>query len=193
MKLRYFYKIDHNKRPILGSNVRRKSRPGNQWKEIPLPCCAGISVPCTCGPRYFVQLDGLGRPVDYSIIKRNAYPKMTDGVKYYELPWQPACCTGTISWSLDINDTTGSLVILVNGVTVVNSSVEEINGSFQASYGDEISIALNNTGPDILTNSLTVNIEGLNFNSTDSPLTLHTFIWNGEPGIISGIIASSEE
>jgi len=36
MKLRNFYKIDHTKKPIPGSNVRRKSKPKplSQWKEI---------------------------------------------------------------------------------------------------------------------------------------------------------------
>lgn len=93
MKLRYFYKIDHNKQPIPGSNVRRKSKPGNQWKEITSACCEPITVDCTCGPRFFVQLDGRGKPVDGSLIKRTGIPQMTDGIKYQELQWKSPCCT----------------------------------------------------------------------------------------------------
>ena len=93
MKLRYFYKIDHNKQPIPGSNVRRKSKPGNQWKEILSPCCYPLDVDCTCGPRFFVQLDGRGKPVDGTLIKRTGLPKMEENIKYYELDWKSPCCT----------------------------------------------------------------------------------------------------
>jgi len=93
MKLRYFYKIDHNKQPIPGSNVRRKSKPGNQWKEITSACCDPISVDCTCGPRFFVQLDGRGKPVDGTLIRRNGIPQMSEGIHYQEIQWQSPCCT----------------------------------------------------------------------------------------------------
>lgn len=91
MKLRYFYKVDHNKQPIPGSNIKRKSKPGNQWKEIDT-CCNPLQVSCTCGFRFFVQLDGRGKPVDGSLIKRDGWPKMEDGINYQEVDWMSPCC-----------------------------------------------------------------------------------------------------
>lgn len=123
MKLRYFYKIDHKKQPIPGSNIRRKSRPGatHQWKEILDPCCDPLTILCTCGPRFFVQLDGKGKPVDHSLIKRWSLPEMSDGIKYYEIDWMSACCSGELGW--DIQNTgfdPGNVTIYINGVIVVN-------------------------------------------------------------------------
>lgn len=93
MKLKYFYKTDHNKQPIPGSNIRRKSSPGKQWKEILTPCCNGVaSIPTTSGPRFFVQLDHNNRPIDGSLIKRNGIPEMVREIKYLELEWRKACC-----------------------------------------------------------------------------------------------------
>lgn len=94
MRLKYFYKIDHNKQPIPGSNVRRKSIPGKQWKEIVPLCCQDPSevIDPTGGWRFFVQLDGSGRPVDGTLAKKHGLPQMTDGVKYQEVDWKSVCC-----------------------------------------------------------------------------------------------------
>lgn len=96
MKLRYFYRIDPNKKqPVPGSNVRRKSKPGRFWKEILLPCCATTNINCTCDARYFVQIDGLNRPVDGTLIKRFTWPKMDEGIRYVEIDWRNPCCCNT--------------------------------------------------------------------------------------------------
>lgn len=95
MKLRYFYKIDHKKQPVSGSNVRRKSKPSRFWKEILLPCCATTDINCTCNARYFVQIDGLNKPVDGTLIKRFAWPKMDEGIRYVEVDWKNPCCCNT--------------------------------------------------------------------------------------------------
>jgi hypothetical protein len=93
MKLRYFYKLDQKKQPILGSNIRRKSKPaGHQWKEILDPCCNPNDVDCTCGVRFFVQLDGAGKPVDHTLIKRKSFPEMDGAIRFYEIPWKSPCC-----------------------------------------------------------------------------------------------------
>ncbi len=92
MKLRYFYKINHKREPIPGSNVRRKSKPGKQWLEILNPCCFPTDIDCTCDFRYFVQLDGVGKAVDGSLIKRKNYPEGLDSIRYMEVDWKSACC-----------------------------------------------------------------------------------------------------
>lgn len=119
MKMRYFYKIDNNKQPIPGSNIRRKSKPnGHQWRELFDPCCQPNSILCNCGPRFFVQLDGLNRPVDGSLIKRTAYPNMTQGVKYMEVQWMDSCCILDIApFSASITGPTGTIY---NGTDFVN-------------------------------------------------------------------------
>jgi hypothetical protein len=94
MKLKYFYKINHQKQPIPGSNVRRKSKPKplSQWKEITKLCCNPPEIDCTCGPRFWVQVDGANKPVDGTLIKRDKYPLMSDGIKYQEIEWKSPCC-----------------------------------------------------------------------------------------------------
>jgi len=93
MRLRHFYRINHKSQPIPGSNVKRKSKPGNQWKEILDPCCTTIqTIDCTCGPRFFVQLDGSGKPVPGSLIKRNSWPKMEENIRFQEINWESECC-----------------------------------------------------------------------------------------------------
>lgn len=93
MKFRHFYKINHKKQPIPGSNVKRKSKPGNQWVEILDPCCSLTNeVDCTCGPRFFVQLDRLGKPVPGSLIRRTSWPRMDEAIKYQEIDWEDPCC-----------------------------------------------------------------------------------------------------
>lgn len=98
MKLRNFYKIDHTKKPIPGSNIRRKSKPqGHQWKELPNFCCSPIDPNCSCGDRYFVQIDKNGNPIDGTLIKRtNAIgaPQPVRGIKYAELNWE--CCADQV-------------------------------------------------------------------------------------------------
>lgn len=186
MKMRYFYKLDHNKQPIPGSNVRRKSKPGNQWKEILLPCCSPVTVPCTCGPRFFIQLDGLGKPVDGTLIKRFVYPNMVEGIKYYELPWKSVCCN-EITWSFDTsNGATGSLVIEVNGNEVVNSTFDQ-DGSFKPNFGDTITITVTNTSVSDQSTTLVIT-GGHTFSDNDVLTVTNTFIWNGENTDIAGLI-----
>lgn len=94
MRLRYFYKINHKKEPVPGSNVRRKSRPKpySQWKEITPVCCDPAAIDCTCGPRFWVQIDGVNKPVDGTLIKRDAYPLMAENIRYQEIDWKSPCC-----------------------------------------------------------------------------------------------------
>lgn len=178
MKLRYWYKIDHKKQPIPGSNVRRKSRPGatHQWKEILDPCCLPADVSCTCGPRYFVQLDGRGKPVDGTLIKRNKLPEMLETIKYYELPWKSVCCGElTFDFGFDVG-AEGTFTITVNGISHVNTTTALI-GVVAANLGDEITVTLNNGDNGNMDNVLGIT-GGEIFNSTSQPAT-HTFTWNG--------------
>ena len=94
MRLRHFYKINHKKEPIPGSNIKAKSRPKpySQWKEIFDPCCTDVDdIECTCGFRFFVQLDGLGKPVPSTLIKREKWPQMAQGIRYQEIQWDWCC------------------------------------------------------------------------------------------------------
>lgn len=135
MKLRYFYRIDPNKKqPVPGSNVRRKSKPGRFWKEILLPCCATTNINCTCGPRFWVQIDGVNKPVDGTLIKRDAYPLMAENIRYQEIDWKSPCCPVTpafkITWNLSINlSLSPSLIIKENGVERVNTAIDS-SGEF---------------------------------------------------------------
>jgi len=84
--------MNHKKEPIPGSNIRRKSKPGNQWVEILNSCCYPPEIDCTCNPRFFVQLDGIGKPVDGTLIKRKRHPEPIDNIRYMEVQ-APDCCT----------------------------------------------------------------------------------------------------
>src|SRR5688572_32763900 len=164
MKLRYFYKIDHKREPIPGSNVRRKSKPKplSQWKEILDPCCSPVDVDCTCGPRFFVQLDGLKKPVDHSLIKRFVFPRMDDGIKYYELPWKSDCCSEVFWTFVDSADSDGSsLVISETGVDRVTATLNGSSGSFSPKPGSLIEITLTNGCLDVPNQSLTVLADGV--------------------------------
>lgn len=192
MKLRYWYKTDHTKKPIPGSNVRRKSRPGasHQWREILDPCCSPIDVPCTCGPRYFVQLDGKGKPVDGTLIKRihGNRPEGTDGAKFYELEWKSICCD-SITWDFaSLNSTPGSFVITINGNEVVNDIVGNINseGRLLANVGDTIAVTVTNASLGTPTTLLQIT-GGHTFTDT-TPTTSYTFVWNGINTSIVGVI-----
>ncbi len=195
MKMRYWYKVDQKKQPIPGSNIRRKSRPGasHQWKEILDPCCSPLDVSCTCGPRYFIQLDGRDKPVDHTLIKRikGDRPEGTDGTKFYELEWKSPCCA-LISWNFVIVDSTGSLVITVNGNEVVNDIIGNINsnGTFKPNLGDVIEITLTNTGDEPITNLLIVNGDH-NYSSTSTPSISHTFTWGGKDALINAVITGT--
>jgi len=148
MKLRYWYKVDQNKQPIPGSNVRRKSRPGpsHQWKEILDPCCNPLDVECTCGSRYFVQLDGRGKPVDGSLIKRidGEKPEGTDGNKLYEIYWKSPCCIYTIDWSFVTNDSPGFLRIYSDG-KLIKEVVSDSSGQLKVMQGVNITAIVTNT------------------------------------------------
>lgn len=183
MKLRYWYKIDHNKQPIPGSNIRRKSRPGatHQWREILDPCCDPLVLDCTCGPKYFVQLDGRGKPVDHTLIKRvdqsrNNFPEGTTGLKLYELDWKSTCCV-FLNWQF-VAGGGGSLVINVNGNQVLNQLVDG-TGSIRFNLGDTIEIILD---PDP-TFTGTLNISGgetfLSTGAAGVPVE-YEFTWKGQ-------------
>ena len=78
MKLRYFFKVNAKGDPIPGSNIRKSSKPmKGRWVEILDPCCVTIlPIHCECNDfRYWVQIDGRGHPVDYSLIKRKHRPE----------------------------------------------------------------------------------------------------------------------
>lgn len=162
MKLRYFYRIDPNKKqPVPGSNVRRKSKPGRFWKEILLPCCSTTDISCTCDARFFVQIDGLNRPVDGSLIKRFSWPKMEEGIRYVEIDWKSPCCPVTpafkITWNLSINlSTSPSLIIKENGVERVNTAIDS-SGEFIPAPDALIEIiADNSTCTESVVNNLVV-------------------------------------
>lgn len=93
MKLKYFYRIDQKGKPIPASNVRRKSRPfEGKWRELLNACCSPQTIPCKCGFKYFVQLDGNNNPVDHTLIKRyNKADKLT-GFNFMEVTWVGPCC-----------------------------------------------------------------------------------------------------
>ena len=158
MKLRYFYKVNHLKQPIPGSNLRRKSKPGKQWVEILKPCCSPQDIPCTCGPRFFIQIDGLGNPVDGTLIKKNLFPKMEDGIHYQELQWKSPCCTGDclfvdiLSEQLPGILPKTSLSISFCGATTVASGERPHLMEFLAN-------ALNENKPSYLTGTFTFNEE----------------------------------
>lgn len=95
MKLKHFYKINPNtKQPIPGSNIKRKSSPGRFWKEIPKLCCGDVvaEIDCTCGFRYFVQLDGQNKPVPGTLVKRKEFPTVSNNMRFQEINWLSACC-----------------------------------------------------------------------------------------------------
>lgn len=195
MKLRYWYKINHNKQPIPGSNVRRKSRPGasHQWKEILDPCCNSADIDCTCGPRYFVQLDGKGKPVDGTLIKRvdqprNNLPEGTTGHKLYELPWKSVCCN-EITWNFIVSGgTTGTMTITVNGNVIANA-VTDFEGSFRPNQGDTIEVTVTMTSG-TTEGAILIISGGETFTGTDATSVTHSFVWNNQNVLISGSIAN---
>lgn len=151
MKLKYWYKIDHNKQPIPGSNIRRKSRPGasHQWKEILDPCCYPEEISCTCGPRYFIQLDGRGKPVDGTLIKRvdqprNNFPESTDGYKLYEIRWKSPCCVINLNYSFVTNDSPGFLRIYVDA-NLVKELITDGSGQLKISQDAVVTVVVTNT------------------------------------------------
>lgn len=192
MKLRYWYKTDHTKKPIPGSNIRRKSRPGasHQWREILDPCCSPLDVSCTCGPRYFIQLDGRGKPVDHTLIKRinGNRPEGTDGAKFYELDWKSVCCA-TLTWTFQQTSATGSLIVEVNGNEVVNNIMTNVNSDnvIPANLGDTIEITVTNTSNEPITNLLSIT-GGHTYSDTTEPNITYSFVWNGEQTNIAAVI-----
>lgn len=154
MKLRHFYKINHNnKQPIPGSNIKRKSSPGRFWKEILDPCCNPTDIDCTCGPRFFVQIDGLGKPVPGSLIKRFTFPKMEQGIKYMELPWKSECCvpevppTYSLTFGFLTNGEDSLFQLYLDGGLASNSSSDIPPITYNnLSEGLEILVTVTNNG-----------------------------------------------
>lgn len=195
MKLRYWYKIDHKKQPIPGSNIRRKSRPGasHQWKEILDPCCSPVDVICTCGPRYFVQLDGKGKPVDGTLIKRedqpkNNLPEGTDGNKLYEIRWKSPCCVFNLDYSFVTNDSPGFLRIYSDGI-LVKEITSDGTGQLTLPQDSVITAVITNTS---LTNNFAdLTISGATtFTGHGTPTVTHVFFLTANSTITSFLIDS---
>lgn len=190
MKLRYFYKTDHKKQPIPASNVRRKSKPpGGQWKELKNVCCEPLDVDCTCGPRFFVQVDYKGDPIDYTVIKRTKVPTTSgEGIKYAEIQWKSVCCS-EIEWSLALlNDGAGSLTIRQDGVIVVLSTTNGASGILKPPHGAVISIDLNNTDGTDPISRLSIT-GGVTTNLTDAPSVTTSFVFeSGKNYNIAGVL-----
>lgn len=192
MRLRYWYKVDQNKQPIPGSNIRRKSRPGpkSQWKEILDPCCFPLDVQCTCGSKYFVQLDGRGKPVDGSLIKRTHgdKPEGTDGNKLYEIRWNSPCCTYTIDWSFVTNDSPGFLRIYVDG-NLIKEVVSDNTGQLTVSQNAMITTIVTNTN---LTNNFTdLTIVGATaYHQHATPTSTHVFSLSANSTVTAFLIDS---
>lgn len=94
MKLKYFYRIDNQGRPVLASNIRRKSKPfAGRWQQLFNKCCdPADDIECNCGFRYFVQIDHANNPVDHTLIKRLSKPNPDEGIKFMEVTWVDPCC-----------------------------------------------------------------------------------------------------
>jgi hypothetical protein len=181
MKLRYYYKIDHNKMPITGSNIRRKSSPGKQWKEILDVCKFPVKPEATGGPRFFIQLDHNNKPIDGSLIKRFGLPEMVREIKYLELPKGPISCYSDITWDFTAT-TTGSLVIKINGIEEVNVTATD-DGAFRPKYGDLIEITVNNTVVDAP--EISLDVEGAKTYSITDDVASVTFSFNYNGGAVT--------
>jgi len=189
MKLRHFYRIDQNtKQPIPGSNMKRKSSPGKFWKEILDPCCSPTTIDCTCGPRFFIQIDGLGKPIPGSLIKRFLFPKMEQGIRYVEINWKSVCCNN-ITWDFNAEDSTGELTITVNGYPKVSSTITS-DGVFKPNFGDTIEITVQNDG---INPSNVINVGGVVVYSASEINSVYSFIWDGSQTHISATITSTPD
>lgn len=150
MKLKYFYKIDHKKEPILGSNIRRKSKPGNQWVEIIPICCTPDSTECSCGWRYFIQVDSRNNPVDGSLIKRKSWPKMAENINYQEIQAPDCCALLNYQFSLANDGSVGNITIYVDNVVYVDRDLvagDSVVGNFRPSKSNSIiRVVVTNTG-----------------------------------------------
>lgn len=91
MNLKYYYKVNNQGRPILGSNIAEYFKPAvGKWKEIDKPCCVDTVLPCNCKFRYYVKIDYQGKPINYSLIKRTRRPE-SDSERFMEIP-SDVCC-----------------------------------------------------------------------------------------------------
>lgn len=92
MKLRYFFKVNKQGKPIPGSNIRKAHKPvQGRWKEIFNHCCVEPdAIPCDCDFRYFVQIDYAGNPVDHTLIKRIKRPE-SDVARFIEVTGISCC------------------------------------------------------------------------------------------------------
>jgi len=121
MKLRFFYRIDQKKDPIPFSNIRRKNKPkGLTWRELKNPCCSSEKVPCTCGHRFFVQLDSSGNPVDGTLIKRKLFPEPEEGIRFMEVRSSAdECCKITVGFTVNgaVTTSADNIYASVTGAT----------------------------------------------------------------------------
>lgn len=91
MKLKYYYKINKQGNPILGSNISRMSKPVvGKWQEIKNACCEKEFKNCSCTFKYYVKIDSQGNPINYSLIKRTKRPE-SDGERFLRVP-DKICC-----------------------------------------------------------------------------------------------------
>ena len=183
MKLRYFYRINHKKEPIPGSNIRRKSKPGNQWREITPICCNPDAIDCTCGPRYWVQVDGTNKPVDGTLIKRDKYPLMAENIRYQEVDWKSVCCgpASKLLWTFETFDSQGNLTIKENGVEKVNIYLDaglSDNGYFIPAAGSLIEITLTNICLSSVVTMLYATGGHIYTEENGGLEEVHNFLWN---------------
>lgn len=199
MKLRYFYKINHKKEPIPGSNIRRKSRPKpySQWKEITPVCCNPDDIDCTCGPRFWVQIDGTNKPVDGTLIKRDAYPLMAENIRYQEVQ-APNCCA-LITWQFHgLSNGSGNMKIYDNGVLIVDDNVipgDEHSGQFRpSSPTSSIHVIITNESAGVFLQNLNIT-GGHTYNDTGDFFTGvidYTFAFNNTNTNIYGEVNGTD-
>lgn len=150
MKLKSYYRIDNQGEPVLASNIKRYSLPrvkGERWKQLDNFCCNTPEISCTCDFRYFVQTQKDGTPIDHTIIKRLKPPTTGDaGIIYKEIQWQDPCCLSSlVNVNFNINNTTGSFVLKINGATIYTfTDTVTVPISFRPVVGSIVEVTLVN-------------------------------------------------
>ena len=159
MKLRFFYKVQKDGTPVLGSNIRRQRKPiMGKWEEIKKLCCDPLDILCNCEHRYFIQLDSKGEPVDGTLIMRDRFPDMSDDIHYMEIQWNLCCLPAnvptipTIALTLVVDPNSlvfcGNTIRFIDNVTYVEFvyKLDDDNGVILPEYLDgngNISITVN--------------------------------------------------
>ena len=111
MKLKYYYKINRQGVPILGSNISRISKPiVGRWKEIKNVCCEEQANNCICGFKFYVKVDSLGNPINQTLIKRVKRPE-TENERFLRISGN-ACCVYPNIIVLPLPDITPPIFII---------------------------------------------------------------------------------